>query len=194
MKLGRTIGVGLSLLAASADARPFIFISGDPTHSSWYLLRIDVYPEAQHIDGIPIDAINPFRAMRWRASAKLCHVEAVDRSSFVADREATRLDIALTFRTERYDPFRQEFATPDGRTYTARVGITSECGSGRKGGILLIYETATKRIVDVTETHDRLLNFIAPQQPPTLLMQSHFECDSFYVLYYDERRRKFRWI
>ena len=194
MRIRGTTAFVLPLLCAAVDAKPTVFVTRDRSGASWWLLKADLRPTDNRIEGVTIDAINRFRAARRISSAKLCKIEAVDRNSFAGTDRLTQGEIQQTFLEVRHNPFRQTFTTRDGRSFTARVGIESECASGRKGAIVLIYETGTKRVADVTVWNDRPFTFIAPEERPRLLLESGcFECSAFSLLYYDVRRKRFRW-
>jgi hypothetical protein len=153
-----------------------------------------IRPMSKTIDGISIEAINAFRSTQGFDAEKFCYVEAIGRDSYVAIDRATQLEIDKTLAAQDHDPFTRTFTTPDGRSFTARVGVYERCSDGTKGAILIIYETATKAIADSREWEDVPFRFLWPWKAPGLLMQGQcFFCGDTNVLYYDVGRKKFYW-
>jgi len=158
------------------------------------MLAPTIRPMSKAIDGISVDAINAYRSAQGLSPDKFCYVDSVDRDSYVATDRPTQLEINKTLAEQDHDPFQSTFTTPDSRSFTAKVGVFEECDGAKRGAILIVYETATKKIANTLEWEDVPFRFLWPGKPPALLMQGQcFECGDANVLYYDAGRKRFYW-
>lgn len=181
------------IIAALAGLNPSVFVTHD-AGNAWFISKAISRPMAKSVDGITLAQLNSARSERFVAIEPLCYVESVTRASIVGLDRAAQAEIEMTFASVKHDPFSQSFSTPDGRQFIARVAIYEECTTGKKGSEIVIYDRATRQIVDLQEWEGTPFRFLWPGDGPALMGHSScFECGDSNALYYDVARKRFYW-
>ena len=154
---------------------PWIFVFHEP-HSAWFYSGFKATPFGNSLGEIPIAAINGFRAV----ANPLCHVQQVERSSFVGVDRAAQLEIEADFKRFPHDPFRQEFVAPDGRKLIARIGLAEECESKALRSVVLVQDSNSGWI-EYVDIHLNFFLFLFPQKEGgSIAKSSCLTCDENY--------------
>lgn len=143
---------------AQSEPTPWIFVFHEP-HSAWFYSGLKATPVGNAIGDMPIATINDFRAR----SHPFCHLQQIQRSSFVGVDRATQLEIDADFNRITHDPFRQEFVAPDGRKLIARVGLGEECNTRALRSIVVVQD-ASGGWIEHFDVHLNSFQFLFPQK------------------------------
>jgi hypothetical protein len=214
MRLNRfaLLGLLLSSLAAPSAAQtaasdPFVTVSdigedGSPADintTSWWLLRMTIRPTGTAVLGIPIAAINAFRARQpgqgpALAGDRWCHANALSDRSFASENRAVQAAIERSFRENPDHRFVLRGRFAGGNELLAAIGHFAKC-SGGTGSFIMLVDPATTpaRIVyaDVLP-YESGLQFMRLVEG-RITVSTCFECGDVSGLFYNPRRRRFSW-
>jgi hypothetical protein len=189
----KALALGLALASYQPEAHLSIFVPYEPGKAWWLAKGVKARPTGKELGSISISALNSFLRKRYPASQPFCHLDQVERSSFVGADGATRLEIENSFKQEPHDPFRLEFSTSDGRKFIARVGLAEYCKTGTVRSIVVIQDASNSRIESLEDSGGLFAFLWRPKDGVLINYSNCLECDFYDVLFYDVKSRKFTW-
>ena len=209
-----TLGAALSLagmfgeaVAQSPGGDPFVFVSAVQEDGSspeagafvWYMLPMSIRPTGTSVAGLPIAAINGFRARQdadpYAGPADpWCFANILSEQSYASTNPVVQADIEASFRNNPDHHFQLRGRFTGQNELSAVIGHAAECDGDKVGFVLLVDPSTTP----ATLIHVDSLPFESGLQymrlvDARLTVSTCFECDDLTGLFYDRRRRRFSW-
>jgi hypothetical protein len=180
------IGLGVVIAATTAQAaaqQPFVTLNGDLKKDAWWVIA-DFHPFTTEVRGIPANQIRK----NW--------CKATEFRKDLIPRE-----LLFEGDTDAMEQGKMSFAIEgqfDGTAtkQVALVGVFEEC-AGPKGRFILILDQPAAgmpkiRFVNAVRV-DRQFGALRKGDGNSIVAWACMECDSFSVLKWDRKKRKFEW-